>query len=218
MELTPLAPLQASVDYDEADSSSVEHELKQLFIALFQEHLRTKFRRIDHYGYPHLLDDADFETIERFIKLDGLSLLNRENNNQPYMREVFRAWRGQHSRRGLGFLAFYLQMLWPNAWQITQYWHSIANAANYPSNINDVENADNFLTSRVAVSIDPDAVPDPTEVLKMIPTLKRIVPARIVLTVAMGVGVEPMGLIMGLIMGSAFAPTVCMTFEDDALL
>lgn len=215
MELTPLAPLQASVDYwDEIDESSIENELKQLFIALFQQSLRTQFRRIDHYGYPHLLDEADFETVQRFIKLEGLSLLNRETDNQPYMREVFRAWRGQHPRRGLGFLAFYLQMLWPNAWQITQYWHSVTTVGSYPSNIVTHEAEGSFLTSRVAVTLDPDQITNPSELVKMIPALKRVVPARIVLNVAMGVDVDPVYLEVGM----AFSPMVCLTFEDGALL
>lgn len=215
MELTPLAPLQASAEYwDEDSESSIEAELKQLFIALFEQFLRTNFRRIDHFGYPHLLDAPDFETVQRFIKLDGLSLLNRETNNQPYMREVFRAWRGQHSRRGLGFLEFYLQMLWPNAWQIKQQYHPIATANNYPNNITNDEIANSFLTSRVAVLIDPSEVTDPSEVVKMIPALRRVVPARIVLNVSLGVEVTPFNVEFGM----GFSPTVCMTFEDGALL
>ncbi|TQC96394.1 hypothetical protein FK216_11950 [Moraxellaceae bacterium AER2_44_116] len=214
MELTPLAPLQASTAYwDEASASSIENELKQLFIALFQQSLRTQFRRIDHFGYPHLLDEPDFETVQRFIKLEGLSLLNRETDNQPYMREVFRAWRGQHPRRGLGFLAFYLQMLWPNAWQITQYWHSVATVSSYPSNIVTHEAEGSFLTSRVAVTLDPDQITNPSELVKMIPALKRVVPARIVLNVAMGVDVDPIYLEVGM----AFSPMVCLTFEDGTL-
>lgn len=216
MELTPLASLQASTDYwDEIDESSIESELKQLFIALFEQQLRTKFRRIDHYGYPHLLDEPDFETVQRFVKLDGLSLLNREINNQPYMLEVFRAWRGQHQRRGLGFLEFYLQMLWPNAWTVTQWFHSVPNASNYPLNLS-VNNAGNkFLTSRVSVLIDPYQLTDISEVLKITPTLKRIVPARVVLNVAMGLGgdIETMNLFFG----GAFQPVVCLTIEDSNL-
>lgn len=214
MELTPLAPLQHSAEYfDDNASFSVEAQLKQLFIALFEQLLRTKFRRIDHYGYPHLLDEDDFETVQRFVKLDGLSLLNREINNQPYMLEVFRAWRGQHQRRGLGFLEFYLQMLWPNAWTITQWFHSVPNASNYPLNLSVNDGGDKFLTSRVSVSIDPDQLTDQSEVLKMVPTLKRVVPARMVLNVAVGMEVESMGLIFG----GAFQPIVCFTIEDSNL-
>lgn len=216
MELTPLAPLQTSVDYwDEIDESSIENELKQLFIALFQELLRTQFRRIDHYGYPHLLDESDFETAQRFIKLEGLSLLNREIDNQPYMREVFRAWRGQHSRRGLGFLEFYLQMLWPNAWQITQYWHSVSTVGNYPYNIVPDELGGSFLTSRVGVTLDPELVTNFSELAKMTPALKRVVPARIVL--GFSIKITPSSPVY-LEIGMAFTPTVILTLEDSALL
>ena len=215
MELTPMLPLQKSVDYQDDDEDSIEHELKLLFIALFEHYLRTKFRRIDHFGYPHLLDTPDFEAVQRFIKLDGLSLLNRETNNQPYMLEVFRAWRGQHSRRGLGFLEFYLQMLWPNAWTIKQQYHPIATQNNYPLDILDDEVANSFLTSRVAVTIDPNQLTSPSEVTKMLPSLKRVVPARIVLNVSLGVDVVvPFNLEVGM----AFIPTVCMTFEDSAVV
>lgn len=216
MELTPLAPLQASTDYwDDIDESSIENELKQLFIALFQQSLRAKFRRIDHYGYPHLLDEPDFETVQRFIKLDGLSLLNRETDNQPYMLEVFRAWRGQHARRGLGFLAFYLQMLWPDSWVITQHKHSIAQQANYPFNIVTTDSAPLFLTSRVSVTLDPDLIPDFSELAKMTPALKRVVPARIILGFSIGLdATTPVYLEAGM----AFSTTVILTLEDSALL
>jgi hypothetical protein len=130
------------------------------------------------------------------------------------MREVFRAWRGQHSRRGLGFLEFYLQMLWPNAWTIKQQYHPIATANNYPLNISNDPIANSFLTSRVSVTIDPNQVTDPSEIVKMIPALRRVVPARIVLNVALGVDVVPFNLKIGM----AFSPTVCMTFEDAAVV
>jgi hypothetical protein len=212
MELTPLAALSQSAAYfDEISEESIEEELKLLFIALFEQHLRTKFRRIDHYGYPHLLDSADFETVQRFVKLDGLNLLNREISNQPYMLEVFRAWRGQHQRRGLGFLEFYLQMLWPNAWKITQWHHSITNISNYPLNLIAASGNDRFLTSRVSVIIDPDILADLSEVVKMSAALQRVVPARIVLNIAVGVNIEPMEMVFA----SAFKPIVCFSVEDS---
>ena len=78
MELTPLAPLQASAEFwDDIDETSIESELKQLFIALFEHFLRTKFRRIDHYGYPHLLDEDDFETV---LTAMWEATINKENN------------------------------------------------------------------------------------------------------------------------------------------
>jgi hypothetical protein len=215
VELTPLAPLQASAEFwDDIDETSIESELKQLFIALFENFLRTKFRRIDSYGYPHLLDEDDFETIERFVKLDGLSLLNRETNNQPYMREVFRAWRGQHQRRGLGFLEFYLQMLWPDAWKIKQQYHPIATENNYPANITLSDLGNSFLTSRVSVFLDPTQLTNSNEIPKMIPSLKRVVPARIVLNVAIGISVEPVDMNIGM----AFTPTLYMSLEDGAVV
>ena len=210
-----MLPLQESVDYQDDDESSIENELKQLFIALFETHLRTKFRRIDHFGYPHLLDEADFEAVQRFIKLEGLSLLNRETDNQPYMREVFRAWRGQHSRRGLGFLAFYLQMLWPNTWQIIQKNHFISSEGNYPFNLTVDETTNTFLTSRVDILLDRYLINNHSELSKIIPALKRVVPARIVLNVVLDLAIIPT---MEIQAGIAFSPTMCIAFEDSSLL
>ena len=216
MELTPLAPLQASAEFwDDIDETSVEYELKQLFIALFEHFLRTKFRRIDSYGYPHLLDNADFETIERFVKLDGLSLLNRETNNQPYMREVFRAWRGQHQRRGLWFLEFYLQMLWPNKYELKQYWHGVSNANLYPYYLEDIETSNRFLTSRVGVIFDPSELTDLNEISKIYPTLKRVLPARVVFNIVIDYGLSAS---FEMKLGAAFTPTVILTFEDSAVV
>ena len=48
----------------------------------------------------------------------------------------------------------------------------------------------------------------------MIPSLKRVVPARIVLNVSLGVSVEPVDMNIGM----AFTPTFYMTLEDGAVI
>ena len=48
----------------------------------------------------------------------------------------------------------------------------------------------------------------------MIPSLKRVVPARIVLNVAISINVEPVDMNIGM----AFTPTLYMTLEDGAVI
>ena len=60
----------------------------------------------------------------------------------------------------------------------------------------------------------PDTINQLKRNPKMIPSLKRVVPARIVLNVAISINVEPVDMNIGM----AFTPTFYMSLEDGAVI
>jgi hypothetical protein len=106
-----LAPLQRS-----HDANTLEAELKQLVLFLFETHLRDAERELNVYGVPHL---GSLSLIERHVKREGLALIRTE---EQAMRYLYKAWRARNPKRGLHFLRMYLQLLWPNGWIVEQLW------------------------------------------------------------------------------------------------
>lgn len=165
-----LAPLRASHEANE-----VEAELKALFMALFEEFIRPGEREVNTVGTPHL---GPFSQVERAVKNEGLALYR--SSNEDAMRFLFRAWRARNPKRGLHMLKSYLQLLWPNAWSVSQLYQD--KTAAYPTDLYNVAEPDRFLTSRVLVGIaSGDATEE--EVLGAVPALRSVVPARILLEI-----------------------------------
>lgn len=161
-----LDPLANSHAYD-----AVEADLRDAVIAVFEAMLRPHERTVNAYGMPHR---SDFETIERFVKSDGLAM--ERANAEPYMAELFRGWRARNPRRGTHFLKFYLQLLYPGQWAVTQLWQDPEQP--YPAGANEAEAPGKFLTSRIRVSLQID---DPEELGKMVGSFRAVLPARFVL-------------------------------------
>lgn len=161
-----LGPLANSAAYD-----AVEGELRDAFIAVYEAMIRPHERAVNSYGTPHR---SDFETIERFVKSDGLAM--ERANAEPYMAQLFRGWRARNPRRGTHFLKFYLQLLYPNQWAIAQLWQDPE--APYPASANEAEAPGKFLTSRLRVSLSID---DPGDLAKLIGAFRAVLPARFVL-------------------------------------
>lgn len=197
---------------DSHDASDLDAETKALFMDLFESYIRITERRINTYGTPHL---GDITVIERAIKQDGLSLFRRDDTTDKFMAEILRGWRSIHSRRGLGFLRFYLQMLWPNAFEIKDYWQ-IKNVA-YPNGLSIIEGPDKFLTSRKIVHLFAGQVTDPTEVVKIQAALRQIVPARIVLDIALMLGFQNSESNTEVLMAGAGATSLVISFEDTTI-
>lgn len=162
--LDPLANSHAADDY--------EAQLYEIFMEVFEAMVRPTFARVNLYGMPHR---ADFETIERFVKADGLAM--ERANAEPFMAELFRAWRARNPRRGLHFLRYYLQLLFPNRWTVTQLWQDPGQP--YPMGGDDGQAAGRFLTSRVRVMLN--GVDDPGSLGLLASSFLSVVPARIVL-------------------------------------
>jgi hypothetical protein len=164
-----LGPLLRSHEADD-----VEAEFKSAVIEVFERVLRPALARIETYGMPHR---GEFSVMERFVKSEGLAL-ERQVDAEPFMRELYRAWRARNPRRGLHLLRFYLQVLWPDKWTMQQLWHMEGEA--YPYGVVESEVPGSFLTSRVRVFIDLGS-DDGTVLSKVIGSLRSVTAARLVL-------------------------------------
>lgn len=137
------------------------------------------------YGAPHL---GGRTVVERFSKQDGLAVLRRSASNDKLMQVIYANWLSMASERGLGFLQFVLQMLFPDQWAIVRLWHSIPYANGYPRFLSDTQRSDRFLTSRIRIRLDSDV--NRSELAELAPVLRRLVPANIVPQVVIDVPTE----------------------------
>jgi hypothetical protein len=130
---------------------------------------------------------GDFETVERFVKADGLAL-ERQPALVPYMRELFRGWRARNPKRGLHFLRFYLQLLWPGQWTLVQLWQRPG--LQYPFGASETFSEGSFLTSRVRLNLVLVGDNNGTELGRLAGSFRSVLPARIVLEVATAIAAE----------------------------
>lgn len=157
------------------EADALESELKAMFIDLLDEFVRPAERMTNTVGIPHI---GAFAQMERAVSSEGLALQRRGDQNA--MRYVFRSWRARNPKRGLHMLRTYLQLLWPNGWEMHQQWSK--NGVPYTSELSETDEGDHFLTSRVMVFVHT-ATTDGADVASVAPSLRSVVPARIVLSV-----------------------------------
>lgn len=166
------APLRRSHEADDAEAA-----IKSIFIEVFNELLREKFERVNLYGISHRADDV---TVERFSKQDGIAIYRA--NAEAFLRELYRGWKGSNPRRGLGFLKFYLQLIFPNQWECHQMWQLTLGTYPYALSETEVPGA-SYLTSRVSVSIDSPSVSETILLQKITPALRSVIAAKFVLLI-----------------------------------
>ena len=106
----------------------------------------------------------------------GSPLMRRNDENA--MRYLFRAWRARNPKRGLHMLRCYLQLLWPGDHLVEQLYQ--LKAAPYPQDLGPADTPDRYLTSRVRVAITSSDYTG-ADVEASIPSIRSVVPARIVL-------------------------------------
>lgn len=175
----------------------LERALSLAVAQVMADELQASLQDLVDYGAPHL---GSRTVVERFTKLDGLAVLRRPVTADVLMRVIYANWASLASERGLGFLQFVLQMLWPDQWQIARLWHSIPFASQYPRFLNESESANRFLTSRIRIRLD-DSV-DRFELSELAPVLRRLVPANIVPQVVLDVPTVDMQLGAAVVMQS----------------
>lgn len=152
---------------------------KALVVGGTKSELQKSLEDLINYGCPHL---GSPEVIERFSKQDGLAALRRPDTGDTLMRIIYASWSSLPSRRGLGFLEFVLNMLWPNLWTINRLFHSVRYIDNYPRFVTYVDDETTFPTSRIRVSFSRSL---PTaEISELAPVLRRLVPANVVPSIA----------------------------------
>lgn len=163
-------------------ATDLERGLSRAVAVVLQDELGMALEDLRNYGVAWLGRD---EVVERFIKQDGLVVLKRPNTGPLLMRVIYQNWLALGSERGLGFLQFVLQMLWPDQWQVVRLWHSVATVNRYPLDVVEQEGAGKFLTSRIRVYLPDDA--DRAELAEIAPVLRRLVPAHVVPEIALAV-------------------------------
>lgn len=167
-----LEPLQLS-----HEDSDYEQALKEIFLELFESKIRAPFERVNTYGMAHV---GDFEGVERFTKQDGVAAY-RVAGKEEHIRELYRGWKSRNPRRGLHFLKFYLQAIFPNQWTCDQLWQNPAMP--YTTDMSKTERTGYFLTSRVSVSIASQGVVDSQVFSLIAPSIRSVLPARLMLVI-----------------------------------
>lgn len=150
-------------------------DIAQAIQQVWADQFQSQMQDLVDYGTPHL---GSRTVVERFTKQDGLAVLRRPVTADVLMRIIYANWSSLASERGLGFLQFVLQMLWPDQWQVIRLWHSKLYVSQYPRFLFESSTASRFLTSRIRIYLD-DTVPS-GELSELAPILRRLVPANIV--------------------------------------
>ena len=187
-------------------ANELETAMQRAFIKTYIELLGETITDIFDYSAPYM---AGINVVERFTKQDGLVVLRRPETSETLMRVIYATWAGMASKRGLGFLDFVLRMLWPGQYQIRRIYHSKALAQQYPARLTYSDNADNFLTSRIHVSMDRNI--DMAELAELAPTLSKLVPANVVPSVAIEVQVNDVQITSAV----AVQPIIIANFEPE---
>lgn len=175
-------PLQKSRLASDPLVSTVEEELRALFVRLYAESLGEAANDITVYGAPHL---GSFGLVERNIDADGLTVLRE--TTEARIRYLFKAWRHRNPERGLHFLRLYLKAIFEDRATIGQLWQRKGwEYPVYTKTEDEIRAAgeslsDYFLTSRVRVDVDSDTVSS-----KLLASFRSAVPARILLNVRIG--------------------------------
>lgn len=156
-------------------NGETEAALQQVFITVFQELFKDQISDVLNYGTPIF---GSPKVVERFTKQDGLVVLRRPDSSDKMMRIIYANWSAMASKRGLSFLEFVLQMLWPDQWKLHRLYHSKSQASDYPKRTTKLKAVDTFLTSRITIAVDQSI--NFEEVTALAPTIFRLVPANIV--------------------------------------
>lgn len=176
-QLNLLDPLQLS-----HTANDLELAMQDIFIKTYLDALGAEIQDIFDYSTPTF---AGAGVVERFTKQDGLVVLRRPVLSESLMRVIYSNWVSLGSKRGLAFLEFVLNMLWPKQYQIKRLFHPQDRALDYPKRLTYADSPDNFLTSRVHVVMNHDV--NMSELAELAPTLTKLVPANVVPSVAVSV-------------------------------
>jgi hypothetical protein len=181
-------------------ANNTEADLAAIFASVFSSLLSPRLIDIRDYGTPAI---GSRNVLERLIKQQGLAVLIRDTTDTDYntttaiMRAIYESYLALGSDRGLNFLQFVLQMLFPNIWSIKRVWHLSSAAAEYPRYLTtepygSPDYTDFFLTSRIQITLN-DTV-QPTVLAEIAPVLRRLVPANIYPKVAILIQVDDLGI------------------------
>ena len=174
-------PISRSHHYDELEMAM--SRVNQAMIEAMLQDLAD----MHQYGTPFF---GSRTVVERFTKLNGLAVLKRNDSglSDKIMAVILASWQGLASERGLAFLQFVLNMLYPGQNKIVQLWHSKLRSSAYPTYLYENKVPDSFLTSRVRIKLDNQI--NITELTELAPVFRRLVPWHIVPEVSINVDID----------------------------
>ena len=176
-------------------ADDLERAMADVFINVVQDMQINPLNDIYSYGVPWR---GSRTVVERFTKLNGLAVLRRNDGglSDKLMSIIYANWEAMASERGLSFLQFVLDMLYPKQNEIVRLWHSSALASSYPLYVTEAQGTNRFLTSRIRIKIGSDV--DLSELSELAPTISRLVPWQIVPEVAVSIETDDMGVKLAL--------------------
>ena len=105
--------------YYSAEDDVVERELKYMLMSLFEGIVRPGERYVNAMGMPQ---HGPRELVDASLAADGLSIYRGARDAHDSGAYLLRAWRARNPKRGTHLLKTYLQLFWPNAWEVHQMW------------------------------------------------------------------------------------------------
>jgi len=166
-------------------ANELDEAIAGVFTKLIEEYELEGLVDMNSYGAPWL--ESSPVVIERFSKLNGLVILRQDTEglSTDIMAMILSAWQGMASGRGLDFLQFVLNMLFPGNNRVLRLWHSKELANSYPVAVSEKEMPGSFLTSRVRIALTLDD--DNSDISDIAPVLEKLVPWNIVPEIAVSV-------------------------------
>ena len=176
-------------------ANDLERAMAGVFTSLIQDQHINELNDILNYGTPW---QGSRTVVERFTKLNGLTVLRRDDGglSDTLMSLIYANWSALASERGIQFLQFVLNMLYPDQNSIVQLWHSKELANSYPLYATEISGEDRFLTSRIRIKIDSSV--DVGELSELSPTIAKLVPWHIVPEVAVTIDTQDLGMHMAI--------------------
>lgn len=172
-------------------ANDLERAMASVFQGIVSDSLGDQLDELYNYGIPW---KGSRTVVERFTKLNGLAVLRREDEglSDKLMAIIYQNWTALASERGVAFLQFVLDMLYPKQNEIVRLWHPKSQAASYPLYVKEKQEAGDFLTSRLRIKISMAV--DMAEISELAPILTRLVPWQVVPEIAVSIESEPIGL------------------------
>ena len=165
-------------------ANDLERAMASVFQGIVSDSLGDQLDELYNYGIPW---KGSRTVVERFTKLNGLAVLRREDEglSDKLMAIIYQNWTALASERGVAFLQFVLDMLYPKQNEIVRLWHPKSQAASYPLYVKEKQEAGDFLTSRLRIKISMAV--DMAEISELAPILTRLVPWQVVPEIAVSI-------------------------------
>lgn len=166
-------------------ANELDEAIAGVFVKLIEEYELKSLVDMNSYGTPWLQSCP--VVVERFSKLNGLVVLRQDADrlSTDIMTTILSSWQAMASGRGLAFLQFVLDMLFPGNNRVLRLWHSKELANSYPMAVSEKEMPGSFLTSRVRIALTLDD--ENSDISDIAPVLEKLVPWHIVPEIAVSV-------------------------------